>query len=364
MSLELSGLCTVGATASDTADPFTLDINLTANAGERATLIGPNGSGKSSVLRLIAGLEALRRGELTVAGRAYDSTGPGEPSKRFFLPPRERSVSLVFQDHRLFDHLSVEQNVAFGLEARGTTRAEIKRVTTHLLDAFDLGALSGRNPTSLSGGQRARVALARALAPSPAILLLDEPFAAVDVETRAHLQQALIDNTPPETATVMVTHDPIEARVLSHQLVVLDDGNVTQHGTPDQVASSPTTSFAADLLGTNLIAGSAHGTEVTLATGAKLITATSASGPVHLTFSPSAITLHQTKPQGSARNVWPAEIADFTDLGGRVRVALRGPVESAAMVTPGAVADLGLTRGTNCWASLKATEITVVAQQR
>ncbi len=347
MSLHLSGTCQVG--------DFTLDIELAAEPGQRTTLIGPNGSGKSTVLRLIAGLLGLNTGALTVHGTRYDSGGSAPP-----VAPQGRSVGMVFQDHRLFDKLTVARNVGFALEAQGIATADRRATVSGLLDAFDLTMLADRTPTHLSGGQRARVALARALAARPKVLLLDEPFGAVDVETRSQLQRALIDHTPDETVTVMVTHDPVEVRVLSHQLVVMQDGAVAQSGTPDDVAASPATSFAADLLGTNLISGTALGTEVTLATGAQLITATTADGAVHLTFSPSAITLHRNKPQGSARNVWPAQVGDLVDLGGRVRVELAGPVESAALVTPGAVADLGLAAGTHCWASLKATEITVL----
>lgn len=345
--LQLHGRARVG--------DFDLDIAIEAEPGQRTTLIGPNGSGKSTVLRLIAGLETLRSGSLVVDSHHLDAGDGTEPRS-----PQDRSVGMVFQDHRLFDHLDVATNVGFALEAKGVSSAQRRTVVAELLDAFDLASLANREPANLSGGQRARVALARAVAPKPQLLLLDEPFGAVDVETRSRLQQALLDNTPPDTITMMVTHDPVEARLLSDQMVVMEGGQTVQRGSPSDVAASPSTSFAADLLGTNLITGTSIGTEVTLASGATVVTATPADGSVHLTFSPSAITLHRDKPAGSARNVWPAEVANLVDLGGRIRVELAGPVTSAALVTPSAVADLDLAPGTSCWASLKATEIAVL----
>ncbi len=348
MSLHLHGSTTAG-----TAEAFAIDVAISAMPGQPVALIGPNGSGKSTVLRLIAGLLQLRSGSLTVNNQVWDDG-------RTSWQPERRSVGMVFQDFRLFDHLTVARNISFPLEARGETSAARGKAIQPLLEAFDLTALAERRPSTLSGGQQARVALARAMVSQPDVLLLDEAFGAVDVETRSSLHRALLDHLTPQTVTIMVTHDPIEARVLAQQLVVLDAGRTIQAGTPAEVAASPGSSFAADLLGTNLVAGAATGTEVHLATGAVLITATPASGPVHLSFQPSAITLHRVQPQGSARNVWPASIGSLTDLGGRIRVHLLGDVNASALVTPGAVTDLRLAPGTQCWASLKATEITVL----
>lgn len=346
MTLRFAGRTRVG--------DFELSADLTANEGEPTVLVGANGSGKSTLLRTIAGLHYLSEGSLSVGESIYDDT-------RSVLPSERRSVGMVFQNHRLFDHMSVADNVSFGLSARGRKKPEDLALVNRLVDAFDLGALADRSPATLSGGQRARVALARALAPSPDVLLLDEPFAAVDLESHGELRKAFAELVEPATIVIFVTHDPVEARILATQLLVLDHGEITQRGSPAEVAASPASSFVAELLGTNLVAGTAKGTSVRLASGATLISATPAVGAVHMTFPPTALTLHQVRPSGSARNVWEATVAEIIDQGDRLRVVLSGPVGATAVITPSAAAELGLEPGTKCWASLKATEIAVVA---
>ncbi len=339
---------------------FGIDVELESSRGQTTALIGPNGSGKSTILRAIAGLESLTSGQLMIDGQPYDAPG-------VHVAPPKRSVGVVFQDLRLFDHLSVKDNVGFGLDARGVSGPAKTRNVGRMLDLFELGPLADRRPPTLSGGQQARVAFARAAAIEPAVLLLDEPFGAIDVETRQALRAPFAE-VAATTAVVLVTHDQVEARVLADQLVVLDSTSsgpattsiVAQAGSPDAVAARPQTSFAAELLGTNLLTGTADDTVVTLASGATLTTAKPASGVVHLTFSPTAVSLHRTKPEGaSARNLWSAEVGELNDRSGPVLVRLVGDIPVAAMVTPAAVADLGLAPGKVVWASVKATEITV-----
>ncbi|MEE9415327.1 MAG: ABC transporter ATP-binding protein [Acidimicrobiales bacterium] len=345
MTLEFAGRTVVG--------DFVLAVKLSCTGGEPTVLIGANGSGKSSLLRTIAGLNFLADGSLELGESIYDDT-------RVVLPPERRSVGMVFQNHRLFDHLSVADNIGFGLRSRGVKKSARNATVGRLVDAFELSDLADRSPRTLSGGQRARVALARAIAPNPEVLLLDEPFAAIDVESHGELRKAISELIDPTAIVIFVTHDPVEARILATQLVVLEKGKIVQSGSPAEVAASPTSSFAAELLGTNLLAGTSDGTLVKLASGATLISASPANGQVHLTFPPTALTLHRTRPSGSARNVWEADVTEIIDQGDRLRIVLGGPLDATAVITPGAEAELELRPGTSCWASLKATEITVV----
>jgi molybdate transport system ATP-binding protein len=218
--------------------------------------------------------------------------------------------------------------------------------------------LEGRYPSQLSGGQKQRVALARALAIEPRVLLLDEPLSALDVETRGELRRtlrAMLDGFAG--IRLLVTHDPLEARALADRLVILEEGRVVQSGTPGEVTARPRSAFASRLAGVNLLRGRADGDVVHLADGGTVVATGSGSGDVFLVVHPTAIALHRTHPEGTPRNVWPAEIDRLEPLAGRVRVRLRGAHGLVAEVTPHAVAELKLDQGGPVWASVKATEI-------
>src|SRR5437763_4421986 len=165
---------------------FDLDVDLTVAPGEVVALLGPNGAGKTSVLRVLAGLLPLDAGRVTLDGFVLD-----DPASAIRVPPEQRPVGMVFQDYLLFPHLSILDNVAFGLRSRGASRGEARQVADEWLGRLGLEALRGARPTSASGGQQQRVALARALAPSPRLLLLDEPLAALDISTRSDVRRDL-----------------------------------------------------------------------------------------------------------------------------------------------------------------------------
>ncbi len=336
---------------------FRLDVDLAVEPGEVVAVLGPNGAGKSTLLRAVAGLTPMTDGRLTIGGTVVD-----DPAADVLVPPAERRIGLVFQDYRLFPHLSVLDNLAFGLRSTGVAKAESRRLAGEWADKLGLAEFAQRKPGTLSGGQAQRVALGRALAASPVALLLDEPLAALDAGTRldvrAWLREHLVDVDGP---TLLVTHDPLDALVLADRIVVLESGAVTQQGEPWEVTRRPATRYVARLLGINLLPGQASGGEVALDGGGLLHVADDAqhAGHVLVAVRPSAISLHAAQPEGSARNVWHGSVDGVEPIGDRVRVSVAGAPSVIVDVTPAAVADLHLARGTEVWLSAKATELDV-----
>jgi molybdate transport system ATP-binding protein len=325
---------------------FTLDLRLDAQPGEVLALLGPNGAGKTTALRALAGLTPLTEGHVTLDGRQIHT-----------LPAEKRGVGVVFQDYLLFPHLTALENVAFGPRCAGIRRGEARRIAATFLDRVGLAEYAGSRPRRLSGGQAQRVALARALAMEPRLLLLDEPLAALDAHTRLTVRSELRRHLADfDGATVLVTHDPLDAMVLADRLVVIEEGRTVQEGTPAQVARHPRTDFVARLVGLNLYRGTATGHTVALEEGVKLDTAESLEGKVFLAFPPSAVALYRTRPDGTPRNVWQATISAVEQHAGGIRIHLEGPLQAAADVTAAAVAELELAEGSRVWAAVKATE--------
>lgn len=329
-------------------DGFRLDVRFQVARGEVVALLGPNGAGKTTVLRALAGLVRLDEGRIELDGRRLDDR-----------PVEERPVGMVFQDYLLFPHLSVLENVAFGPRSRGRPAREARRTAAGWLERVGLAGFGGARPRELSGGQAQRVALARALAVEPALLLLDEPLAALDARTRLEVRSGLRRHLAEfQGATVLVTHDPLDAMVLCDRLIVIEAGRIVQEGAPAEVARWPRTDYVARLVGLNLYRGTGHGHRVAL-DGLELSAAESVDGPVFVAFSPTAVALYRSRPDGSPRNLWRAVVEGVERHGDNVRVQLDGPVRAVSDVTPAAVADLGLTPGDEVWASVKATETRV-----
>jgi molybdate transport system ATP-binding protein len=334
---------------------FQLDVTIEAHAGEVLAVLGPNGAGKSTLLRVIAGLLRLDSGVLRLGTTVLD-----DPARGFFVVPRDRRIGVVFQDHRLFPHLRVLDNVAFGPRSRGVHKAQARAAAQDWLARLGIADLTRRHPRRLSGGQAQRVALARALATEPDALLLDEPLGALDVQTRAEVQGELREHLSMLAGPVLlVTHDPIEALLLAHRIVVLEQGRVVQEGMPAEVTRRPLTPYVARLVGMNLYRGTARSHIVTLDGGGTLVAADSADGPVLVTLRPSAFTVHTVEPHDfSARNIWSAHIESLAPLGDRIRIATRGLQPATVDVTAEAVAELELAPGRQVWLSAKATDVT------
>jgi len=215
------------------------DVNVSLPTGQLTALLGPSGGGKSTLLRIIAGLDSADTGTVSIEG--VDATR---------LAPQKRNVGFVFQHYAVFKHLTVAKNVAFGLEIRKTPKAEIADRVDELLRLVHLSQFAHRLPSQLSGGQRQRMALARALAVQPKVLLLDEPFGALDAKVRKELREwlrRLHDEVP--VTTVFVTHDQEEALEVADEIVVVNEGRVEQVGTPDELYDAPANDFVMSFLG-------------------------------------------------------------------------------------------------------------------
>ena len=215
------------------------DVSLDIQCGEIFCLLGGSGSGKTTLLRMLAGFETPTSGAILIDGTDMST-----------IPPYERPVNMMFQSYALFPHMSVEKNVAFGLEQEGLSRTEVSRKVAEILELVKMGGFGGRKPHQLSGGQRQRVALARALVKRPKLLLLDEPLAALDKKLREHTQFELINIQQRLGVTfVVVTHDQEEAMTLGTRLGVMNQGRIVQVGTPSGIYESPANRFVADFIG-------------------------------------------------------------------------------------------------------------------
>jgi molybdate transport system ATP-binding protein len=335
---------------------FTLGVALSAAPGRVLGVLGPNGSGKSTLLHALAGLIPVERGRIELAGRVLDDAGTGE-----FVEAAGRPVGFVFQDYRLFPHLSVAGNVAFSPRARGAGRQAAQRAADRWLARLGLAGLADRKPAQLSGGQAQRVALARALAGEPALLLLDEPLSALDAGTRldvqAELRGHLADFAGP---CLLVTHDPLEALVLAGRLVVLEDGRIVQEGPPEQVARQPATQYVARLVGLNLYSGRASGSGIELAAGGCFAAVPMAAprGDVLVALRPSAVAVTGRRPD-DGRTAWPARVTGLTLMSERVRLSLDGQPPALADVTPAAVAQLSLGPGSPVWLAVSPADLEV-----
>ena len=219
--------------------PAVRDLTMTISDGEFLVLVGPSGCGKSTVLRMIAGLEEITQGRLSIGGRVVND-----------LAPRDRDVALVFQSYALYPHLTVEDNIGFGLRVRGTPRAEIARKVRETAKLLELEPYLGRKPSQLSGGQRQRVAMGRALARSPQAFLMDEPLSNLDARLRAQMRAEIASMQKMSgITTVYVTHDQVEAMTMGDRIAVMNGGVLQQLGSPRTLYDAPANLFVAGFIG-------------------------------------------------------------------------------------------------------------------
>jgi molybdate transport system ATP-binding protein len=306
--------------------PGRLRAEVTAEAGEVVAVIGPNGAGKSTLLRALAGL-VPSRGEISVDGESWS-----RPPR----PVRDRSVGMAFQGQKLFPHLGALDNVAFGPRSRGVPRDRADRGARDWLDRFGIGDLGGRRPGQLSGGQAQRVSIARALATDPRLLLLDEPFAGLDIGIATALRLELARHlTSYDGITLLVTHDAIDALTLADRVWVLDAGEVVQVGPPAEVAAQPRTDHVARLVGLNVLEDQGR----------------------FMSFSPTLVTVSLAEPTGSARHRWSGVVTSLAPHGDAIRLLVTGERDLLADVTPAAVAELELVPGRPVWLSVKETAV-------
>ncbi|MGH3978950.1 MAG: sulfate/molybdate ABC transporter ATP-binding protein [Pseudonocardiaceae bacterium] len=332
---------------------FALEAELQVGLGEVVAVLGRNGSGKSTLLGAIAGLLRPDSGRVSLDGRVLTDTASGVQ-----VPPHRRRIGLLAQRPLLFPHLSVLENVAFGPRSAGVPRSQARERARRRLAEVDAGEFAQRRPARLSGGQAQRVAVARALAADPDLLLLDEPLSAVDIDLAPQLR-ALLRSLLWDRLAVVVTHQALDALVLADRVVVLEAGRVVEQGPTMEVLSRPRSPFAARLAGLNLVPGTAvdgglrteNGTEIAGRGNA------SAGEAAVAVFSPMAVAVHVQRPQGSPRNAVADRVTGLEPQGDLVRVRSAGGL--AADVTPPAVAELGLHPGMDVWFVVKATEVAV-----
>ena len=329
-----------------------VDVTLTAEPGQVIGVLGPNGGGKTTTVLALAGVLRLDDGHVRVDGEAW-------AGGRRHLAPEQRAIGLMLADSLLFPHLRALDNVAYGPRSRGVDRRTARERARVELERVGLADRAASRPRELSSGQQARVALARALATDPALLLLDEPLAALDPDTRARTRSDLATRLAAYPGvTVLVTHDPLDALTLADHLVFVEDGQVTQAGTPSEVLREPRSAYVGTVVGLNLYAaqGDSRG-HVRTADGGLIVTTSPTEGAVWATIQPTAVSLHEHEPEGSPRNTWRLRIASVTMQGQSARIGLVGAVPLTAEVTLESVAALGLHVGRQVWAAVKATEV-------
>lgn len=340
-----------------------LQVDLEVADGETVALLGPNGAGKSSLLAVAAGLLRPHDGRVTLGGRTLTHVEAGRT--RAWVPPHARQVALLAQDPLLFPHLSLRHNVAFGPRARGATRRDATLEADRWLTRIGLPELGDRRPAAVSGGQAQRVAVARALAADPRLLLLDEPMAALDVDVTPALRHLLREVLRDRTV-VIATHDVLDALLLADRVAVLDGGRVVELGPTREVLGRPRSAFAARIAGLNIVAGTwadggvrtpggdlvqgrlhddGGGTDrVEPTAGTRMIAA----------FRPSAVSVFPHRAAGSPRNSWTATVTALEPHGDLVRVRAD---RLSADITPQAATDLAVTPGDTVWFTVKATEV-------
>jgi molybdate transport system ATP-binding protein len=362
---------------------FHLDINFSAGKGKTTVLLGESGAGKSTVLRLLAGLFHPEHGHISLEGKTYFDS-----ERNVAIPPQERPFGYVFQDYVLFPHLTTYENVAFGLRAQHLPRKIVRQRVGEALEQVHLAGYDQRRPAQLSGGQQQRVAIARALALRPQLLLLDEPLAALDVQTRREVRQELRNLlSSAGITTVMVTHQYLEALLFGYHILVLEQGHVIQQGSHGDLLQYPRSSYIAELVGMNFFRGRVicceagamctiqlqnngrPGIELSAALEEQTRKLPKPGDEAFVLVDPRSITLYQTLPDSSARNVVQGTIVQVLHLGtpfgnnsedsGRVRVSIS--VDDSvplltAEVTEASASRMELSEGKLMYATFKATE--------
>ena len=332
-----------------------IDVNLKVKRREYVTIIGPTGSGKSILLETVAGFYRPLRGRIKIEGR--DVTN---------LPPEKRCVSIVCQDYALFPHMSVFDNIAYGLRKREKDKSVIEREVRKVTEVLGISHLLHRKPETLSGGEQQRVAIARALVVKPKLLLMDEPFSALDVKTRENLRKLVKKAVEEyETTVLQVTHDFDDVFSLADRVVVMKDGRVMQIGKPEDVFSKPTNDFVADFVGTNILNGNVIGEEKGLTlirVGNHILYSTDrAEGDVRISIRPEDIVISNEPLTSSAKNVIRCKVEEIKRGTNLVWLVLNcDGLRFKAVVTPSSLESMNIDVGKDVFASFKAVNVRIV----
>lgn len=325
------------------------DIDVTVEPGEFFALLGPSGCGKSTLLRLIAGFNQAQSGQLLIDGEDVSA-----------VPPWKRNVGMVFQSYALWPHMTVAQNVAFGLEERKLPRPEIDSRMRQALELVGLEGLAARRPGQLSGGQQQRVALARTLAIEPRVLLLDEPLSNLDAKLRVHMRRELLAmQRKLGITTIFVTHDQEEAMTTADRIAVMHEGVIQQVGSPVELYDQPVNRFVAEFVGTiNLLPAQVSGNSAHCALGeVKLSMASLASGVTGqalLSLRPHSITIEGTPREGAADGrLWhPGQVLEREFLGEFIRYRVRAGEAELICDSAHHGGDAGHAVGSSIWVGM------------
>jgi molybdate transport system ATP-binding protein len=334
-----------------------LDVSLTVAAHEVVAVLGPNGAGKSTLLSVVAGLLRPDSGSARLDGRCLFDVGA--TGRQTWVPAHARGVALLAQQPLLFPHLTVLDNVAFGPRSTGASRTAARQVAARWLEEVDAGALAGRRPAQLSGGQAQRVAVGRALAAEPRLLLLDEPMAALDVGVSPVLRQ-MLRRVLRDRSALIVTHDALDALLLADRVMVVERGRVLESGTTKEVLSRPRSRFAAQIAGLNMVRGTFDGGGVRDGRGrsveGRVESSVTLGEAAVAVFRPGAVAVFLEPPGGSPRNCFAVTVTELEPLGDRFRVRA---ADLSADVTAAAIADLGLAPGSRVFFVVKANEVEI-----
>lgn len=328
------------------------DVTLDVKSGEYFIILGPTGAGKTVLLESIAGLYPLKSGQIWLDGKEVTR-----------LEPEKRGISIVYQDQVLFPHLRVRDNITFGLKLHKQTEQEIEANLNRVVELLDISHLLDRKPDTLSGGERQKVALARALSIKPRLLLLDEPLSALDPETREGVQKELRQlHSQSKVTTVHVTHDFGEAIALGDRIAVLGDGRIQQIGTSEQIFRQPNSEFVARFaMARNIFPGEVidkgDGNIVFRTEDAELAVATDLRGRWHASIRPEDILISHEPLHSSARNSFAGTITNITDKGSILFLTVTLPPDFICLVTRRSFKEMGLAEGNKVYITFKASAV-------
>ncbi len=336
----------------DLGDFLLKDITFDVKQGEYYIILGPTGAGKTVLLESIAGLHPIRKGEIWLNGKEITN-----------LEPERRGIGVVYQDYVLFPHLSVKENIVFGLRLKGQPKREIEATLNWLVELLNIPHLLQRKPGTLSGGESQKVALARALSVKPAVLLLDEPLSALDPGAREDIQHELrrIHNRLNITA-IQVTHDFEEAVALGHRIAVIGEGRIMQIGTSEQIFRQPNSEFVARFaMSRNIFSGEVRDGDEECAVinigDVEVAAVTDLRGELHASLRPEDILISTEPLKSSARNCLHGVISRIDDRGSTLLLTVTVPPEFICLVTRHSFEEMGLTEWKEVYMTFKASAV-------